>query len=363
MTRTIFLVMWLVLIGVEVSAQDGGVVVLNAVGDVSLPGKAFVPVVERQGPKLFDGVRGVLDKGDLNFVNIETAITDAPPSAQKKFSFSMPPARMDWLVGAGFNLISLANNHITDAGDQGILDSIAAIESRSTAERPLVWSGVSLEAEKRYEPVFFERKGVTFAFFCVGFESGSHALEAGSPVHQVRDPRYREAIGAAREKADVVLISAHFGREYEHKPGQDALKLYRGFVDAGADLVIGHHPHVIRGVERYKSGVILHSLGNFSFASRTMRHQKSGAKMYSMIAQVEIDKGGIKSVRLHPLYVNNLESWTLGRRTQARTDFAPVPLKGDFARAVIEALDTWSAAIPGNKARVEVEGDVGVVRW
>ncbi len=352
---------------IAASAQDAGRVkgrvVLNAVGDLSLPTKSFAPLVNAQGPKLFDSTRPTLAQGDLNFVNIETAISANPPSVRKKYAFSMHPDRLDWILDAGFNLISLANNHTNDAGEQGVKDTLEAMERRQRADRPLIWSGVSLEPAGRYAPVIFERKGTRFAFFSVGFENTSHAIEPGSPVHQALDPGYREAIRAVRGKVDVVIVSSHFGREYDHAPDGHAIKLYRGFVDAGADLILGHHPHVIRGVERYKEGLIFHSLGNFAFASRTSRHHETGAKMVSMIAQVVFEGGKIAEVKLIPLYVNNLESWSIGAQTVPKCDFAPVVLDGPFARSVIEDLQGWTRAIPGNAARIEIEGDVGVVRW
>lgn len=341
---------------------------LNAVGDVSLPHGGFNRVIDRQGPALFDDVRGLIGEGDLNFVNVETPVTRRTPTDEKKYAFAMPPERLKWVTDAGFNLISLANNHITDAGTGGVHDSIKAIEALHSPERPLYWSGISLDASQRFKPTLMTIKGVRVAFFATGFDRSSRAYNPKSPVHQVRDEGFNEAIAKVRAEVDVVLVSAHFGREYQHTPGPDALRFYHGYIDAGADLVIGHHPHVLRGVEKYKGGVILHSLGNFSFASRTVRHRKSDAKLYSMIAQVEFDAARpvgqrVKRVALVPLFVNNTEPWTLNGETLPRQDFGPRVLKGAFAQAVLQALDGWSQAIPGNLARVRAEGDIGVVTW
>ena len=338
-------------------------IVLNAVGDVSLPDGRFNPIIDKRGASLFDAVRGVLAEGDLNFVNVETAITDLKPSAQKKYAFSMPPSRLDWITGAGFNLISLANNHIADAGIEGIRESIAAVEARSTPDRPLIWSGVSVDGADRYAPTLFEEKGIKFALFAVGFENSSSFHEKGSAVHHVQDPAYNAAIARVRDKVDVVLVSAHYGQEYQHVPGPHALKIYRGYVDAGADVIIGHHPHVLRGIERYKNGLIIHSLGNFSFASRTVRHRKTGARLFSMIAQIRFDGAKVKEVRIHPLYVNNLEPWIIGDQRIPKASFDPVPVRGVFAKGVIDAVQKWSDAIPGNRLQIALEGDVGVVRW
>ena len=343
---------------------DDGPLVINAVGDVSLPHGNFNKILDRQGPKLFDPVRDVLASGDLDFVNVETAVTDTPPSANKKSAFSMPPRRLDWLLDAGFNLISLANNHITDAGEQGIRDTLAALEARQRPDRPLYWSGVSLDPATRYRPEIFTHKGVRIAFFCVGFDRTSHALEPKSPVHQVRDPAWNKAIADVRPEVDLIIVSAHFGAEYKHTPHPSTTKFYRGYVDAGADLILGHHPHVIRGIEKYKNGVIVHSLGNFAFASRTKRHQKTNAKMYSMIAQIVVDGGKIQGLTLHPLYVNNLEPWALGNEKIPRGDFGPIALKGAFAAEVLRAVEGWSNDIPGNaQIKIDVKDDVGHVRW
>jgi poly-gamma-glutamate capsule biosynthesis protein CapA/YwtB (metallophosphatase superfamily) len=352
----------LVAVATTVTAQEP-TLVIHAVGDLSLPTGTYDKRIDARGAKLFDDVRPILASGDLNFVNIETAITNRAPRAGKTYAFTMPPSRLDWVLDAHFNFISLANNHITDGGDEGIRDTLSALSSRSTEQRPLYYGGVSLERDARYTPLVFEKNGVRIAVFFLGFDRSSHRYNPETPVHQVRDDGYLDAIAKARKDVDLVIVSTHFGQEYIHVPRAETIQIYRGFVDAGAGLVIGHHPHVIRGVEWYREALIIHSLGNFAFASRTKRYLETDARMFSMIARIEIRGGKVSGLRLHPLWVNNLRGWRLGGKTLPRTNFGPVVVRGDFAREVLASVQGWSNAIDGNKVRIEIESDVGTVRW
>ena len=339
--------------------------VLNAAGDVALPNNHYNGQLNRQAESLFQDVRPLLEMGDLNFVNIEAAVTRRSPTSSNKYAFVMPPERLGWVVNAGFNVFSLANNHINDAGSRGIRDTIETIKELSTGERPIYWSGVSVDSDpdQRYQPTIIETAGLRIALFCLGFENSSSSLEAKSPVHQVRDTRYVEVIAGLKETVDLIWVSSHFGKEYHHIPGPDAIRLYREFVDAGADLVIGHHPHVIRGIEKYNDGFIIHSLGNFAFGSKTTRHRATGAKLYSKLVQVVYRGKEIDSMKIFPLYVNNLEGWRYKGSYQSPANFGPVLLKGVFAEKVLADLDRWCREIENNPVRIQMEGETGKVVW
>ena len=158
--------------------------------------------------------------------------------------------------------------------------------------------------------------------------------------------------------ADLVIVSVHAGKEYKHVPAENLAKIYRGWVDAGADLVIGHHPHVIRPVEVYKEGLILHSLGNYVFASRTVRYRKFSAKMYGLVTRVVIQDGRVAAVELVPTWVNNSSGWKLpDGQSMPNANFAPRLVTGDFADAFFEDFNTWTTE--AGATPVKRHNDVG----
>jgi poly-gamma-glutamate synthesis protein (capsule biosynthesis protein) len=328
--------------------------VITAVGDIAFPAESFQRRIDRLNTKMFDPTRKILKRGDLVFGNLEAPLTDAPTIEEKTYAYTMPPERLEWLLDAGFNLFSLANNHTADAGERGVRDTLELMERTRKTHR-IHWSGATSPPKKAYEPTIFTVRGTKIGFLAVGNNS--------SPlVYRMHPRRVVKALQKLDKKVDIIVLSVHYGKEYVHVPKKRTVRIYHDFVDAGADLILGHHPHVVRGVEQYKKGLILHSLGNFTFASKTVRHRAAGAKLYGLIAEVRISKKRIDRVILHPLYVNNLEKWTLGNETIPAANFVPYPVKGKFARAVLKAVQQWSDAIAGNRVKIRMQGDRGVVR-
>lgn len=332
--------------------------VITAVGDVSQPTKQWPEPTNRLKGKVFDPTKGLLDSGDLVFMNLENPVSDLQPKVKKEFSFTCAPERLTWYMEAGFNLFSLSNNHIADANQEGIDDTLKHLDEKAKAlNHKAWWAGASSDSyEDAESPVFVQvpEKNLTIAFFSTGNSRGpkvSKYWSAGIP----------KKIALAKKKADLVVISVHAGKEYKHVPEENLTTMYRAWVDAGADVVIGHHPHVIRPAEIYKGAVILHSLGNYVFASRTRRHREFGAKMYGLVARVVIKEGKVAGVELTPTWVNNTEDWTLedGQR-MPNANFVPQLITGKFADAFFEDFNRWSLEA-GFKEPVRVK-DAGVLR-
>lgn len=318
--------------------------VLVAVGDVSQPAGQWPAVTGRLGERVLDPTRTLLASGDLVFMNLETPVTDAEATADKPFAFTTPPKRLGWYLDAGFNLFSLANNHIADAGKAGIDATIEAIESQAAARGiPVHHAGAGRSGPDRLRPVrvSLPDKDLSLAFFSVGFS------DSPSVVHW-QSPELPDAIRAAstNESFDQVVISVHAGAEYRHVPVASVRSAFRGYVDAGADLVLGHHPHVIQPVECHGGGLIAYSLGNFVFASRTLRHRENDARLYGMLTRIVFRDREMLGAEIVPLWVNNTEGWTLpDGHHLPRTDFTPRPLSGPFADAFFDDLADWSRAI------------------
>lgn len=328
--------------------------VLVAVGDVSQPTKQWREATEGLGTKAFAPTQRYLDSGDLVFMNLENPISELEPSAKKTYAFTSPPHRLGWYFDVGFNLFSLSNNHIADADQAGIDDTLSHLEAERERRGVQAWwagAGASYDEAEGVTWVQPEGKDLKIAYFSTGFSKGANVSKFWSESLVKR-------ISEADKQADLVVVSVHAGKEYQHVPKENLAKIYRGWIDAGADLVIGHHPHVIRPVEVYKQGLILHSLGNYVFASRTVRYRKSGAKMYGLVARVVIQDGRVAALELVPTWVNNSSGWSLpDGEKMPNANFAPLPLKGPFADVFFEDFATWTTETGGTQ--VTREGDVG----
>ena len=241
-------------------------VTIAAVGDIAMGRDGFLPP---RGPEsLFAQVRDEL-QGDVVLGNLEQALTDSGSSKCGKkstdcFAFRTPPSYATALEGAGFTVLNLANNHAHDYGQTGVDDTVAALTDARLAHTGLV--GELPRVRKR--PVRVTVLGFGF------YPTGESLLDI---------PRAEQLVRRASRWADVVIVTFHGGAE-----GKDAGHVPRGMetylgeergdlrefshavVDAGADLVVGHGPHVLRGMEWYKERLIAYSMGNFA-GNRTFR--------------------------------------------------------------------------------------------
>jgi len=251
----------------EETPRPGPTLSLTAVGDVQLgrawpEDKADLPP---DGPRtLFAPVKDLLAQGDLTFGNLETALADTGASykcgkaSKACFAFRAPAGYAKQLAEAGFAVVSTANNHAGDFGLEGRESTRAALDAAGIAHSGVVGDIASLE-----------RQGLRIALIAFAF---------GSDMHRLQDlETARRLVAEARRQHDLVLVSVHAGAEgtaathvtktRELFMGEDRGDVYafaHAVIDAGADLVLGHGPHVLRAMELYKGRLIAYSLGNFS---------------------------------------------------------------------------------------------------
>ena len=154
----------------------------------------------------------------------------------------------------------------------------------------------------------------------------------------------------------------HKGVEYEHRPPAELVRGYRRLIEAGATVVLGHHPHVLQGIEAHRGGLIFYSLGNYSLASKTVRHRRTGAKLFGMLPTISFRGSRPVTARITPLYVNNLEPLVLaGGKVLKPTPFKPQLARGPFADHILATIVQWSGEIPGNTTRFSRDGDTLLV--
>lgn len=347
--RTIGVVQWVATLAMLMAAssvsasEDPDRIVLNVAGDVAWPdGWVGVEIIDERKEALFEQVQPILDRADLNFVNLECPFTTAKVVVDKRYPITCHPKRLRYAVDAGLNLLSLANNHSLDAGQQGLADTRALLAEATSKERPLWWNGTGETPKQANAPTVFTPPGknIKIAFFAVGNTRGS------STIASFNAPRLTDRITAAAKEADIVLVSVHYGREYVHVPTRRTVRRFHALIDAGASLVVAHHAHVVQGVEAYGDGFIFYGLGNYSFGSRTRRHLATDTRLFSMMGQVTFERDAIAQVELIPLYVDNRKTWSLEGKTLHPRHATPQVLEQAFARVVLQQLEALTAAVP-----------------
>jgi poly-gamma-glutamate capsule biosynthesis protein CapA/YwtB (metallophosphatase superfamily) len=272
----------------DTAAQTGSIT-LSATGDIIM-GSAPNRLPANGGDGFFDSVKAGL-KSDLVMGNLEQPLTDdtgtskcgSPPRANC-YAFRSPPSYAGHLAGAGFELMNTANNHSKDFGAAGFRSTQRALESAG-----LKHTGAEDEI------TVVDVKGVKVAV--VGFSPYAGANNLNDLAHS------REVIQKAKGEADLVVVQVHMGAEGSEKghvkPGNeiyfgenrgDPIEFSHAVIDAGADVVIGHGPHVLRGMQFYRGKLIAYSLGNFAGGGKTL--SSDGVLKYGGILHVSLTKDG-----------------------------------------------------------------------
>lgn len=295
-----------------------GEIILAAVGDIMLAGSAS-PVFKKRGlSHAFKGSKSVLKRGHIAIGNLEAPITDRGAEfTGKRFRFRSPPDSAVAIKEAGFSVLSLANNHIMDYGATGLSDSIKYLDSNS-----ILHTGAGMNLDSARKPAILDAAGSKVAFLSYSLTYpaeyfAGHTRYGTAPGYAAF---FRNDIKLARKHADHVVVSFHWGKELAEKPSPYQRRAARAAIDAGADVVLGHHPHVLQGIERYRNGLILYSLGNYAFGSRSRHADRS------IIALISLNEGA-RNVEIIPLNVLNRE-----------VNFNPRPLQGSAGRQVVDRL-------------------------
>ncbi len=165
---------------------------------------------------------------------------------------------------AGFNVLSMANNHMLDYGADGLLETIHHLDSLGINHSG---AGDSLSSARREAIVTCNGSKIAFLSYSLTFPKEFYADKDRAGTAPGFRPTLEEDISRARASADYVVVSFHWGQELAVMPKKYQVTAARLAVDAGADIVIGHHPHVLQGIEHYKNALIFYSLGNFAFGS------------------------------------------------------------------------------------------------
>jgi poly-gamma-glutamate synthesis protein (capsule biosynthesis protein) len=235
-------------------------VVLAAVGDLMFA-RDVVDLMERHGAGYpFQRALPLFAGTDLQIGNLEGTFTERGEAQEKTYTFRAPPPLARGLAEAGFDAVSLANNHAADFGSVSLLDTLAAVR-----EAGVEVFGAGLDARQAYAARVLRTPSATVALLGFNAIYGSPQATESAPGVAWTNDAALASIARARGEADFVLVMVHWGEEYTGAPTVAQRAFARAAIEAGADAVVGAHPHALQPWERYRDGVILYSLGNFVF--------------------------------------------------------------------------------------------------
>ncbi|GAB4289031.1 MAG: CapA family protein [Coriobacteriia bacterium] len=280
-------------------ASTPATISVAAVGDMIFDRKVKELVRAQGGEAPLADVAPHLAAADIAVGNLESPLSErGTKDADKDVTFRGDPRGVDGLALSGFDFLSLANNHVLDCGSDALADTIALLDAKD-----IMHAGAGLDRVAAWTPAV-KRVGnasVAFLSFSHILPAGFIATDSSAGLARGRGnmDAVEEAIRAAKAEHDYVLVSFHWGVEYADDCNGDQVADAHRAIDAGADMVLSHHPHVIQAVEYYKGRLIAYSLGDFVFDHYS---RKTGE---AFILDAALGPAGVTDVRVTPVYLDS----------------------------------------------------------
>ncbi len=257
-------------------APTPATVTLRFVGNI-VPARCVRAAADKRGDDhyIYAEVAPMLREADFSMALLNASLTDRipPTGCVRTYLLVGDPRHAETMAWAGFDAVNMATNHIKNGGDAAFLDTLDAVHQ---AGLPSVGAGRNLE--EALQPLVVELGGVRFAFVALNaIEVKSFAGEHTPGAAPLTEENARRAIALARQQADVVIALPHWGPEYDSTPNYLQRRAAQWLVDAGADVVVGNHSHVVQGMEVLDGVPVFYSLGNFVFDQTWSLETQQGA--------------------------------------------------------------------------------------
>ncbi len=264
-------------------------------GDIMLSRNVAGKIIEAKDNTLpFKNVADKISNADIAFANLESPFLDKGPYAQQGLVFKADPATIEGIKHAGIDVLSTANNHAYDQGLAGIKYTLSWL-----TQHGILAVGTSSIC---HDGVIVEKNGLKFGYLAYSYTAFNNGGKDPDPwVCDWNDTKQIATdVVRLKSKTDFVIVSGQFGIEYQRQPEKENVSIAHAAVDAGADLVIGHHPHWIQTTEQYKGKWIFYSLGNFVFDQMWSQDTKEGLTLQLTLEDKELAK-----IELWPVVIEN----------------------------------------------------------
>lgn len=239
---------------------------------------------------------------------MECTLFKSGPKRSENWIVYSPPESITALKQINCDIVSLGNNHITDYGSEGLIETKEFLEDNA-----IKTVGAGKNQKDASKVVILEKRGLKLgilAYLSIDYPNSTIATENSAGCASYEDlHEVQKDIERIKKNVDIVCVSLHWGHQYFSYPSPEQIEIAHRIIDFGCDIIIGHHPHVVQGVEEYKNGIIVYSLGNFFFPDfdrgpSVIRRWPDESK-YSFILECTFSQGKIKSYRIIPCRVND----------------------------------------------------------
>ena len=258
---------------------------LIAVGDI------FLKTRNNKSP--FEKVQKLFKNKDILFGNLETVLSVKGEKKEKVVPLCIAPEKVKYLKEVNFDVLNLANNHIMDLGIAGFNKTLEVLMKNN-----LKFIGVS-NNKYNLDYVIIEKQGIKLGFLAYA-QCGEVFLKESMRINKLELKKITKDIEFIKQKCDFVIVSLHWGIENVFYPSPKQINLAHELIESGATIILGHHSHVIQGIEKYKNCLIAYSLGNFQFNP----YVSNSPNNQSFILTIELTKNGLEGYNITPVKID-----------------------------------------------------------
>ena len=333
----LFLIVSLSLATIASGADSTETVSIVAAGDVMLGSWVQNVIFENGWDYPFRNIDSILTQADIVFANLEAPFGTKDSAAfEKTYTFQVAPDLVKVLTAGKINVVSVANNHILDFGVEDLFETMTLLNQNN-----IQYSGAGKNLPEARQPARMEAKGKKIAVACYSltFPEEFWATDTTAGTCFPFDTFFYDDLRKFKAENDLVIVSFHWGGELLRYPKPYQLELAHNAIKVGADLVIGHHPHVVQGIELYRGKMIVYSLGNYIFGSY------SESVKESMLLKFYFGTNGLSACKIYPLNVYNKE-----------VEFQPQLLTDQNKQTFLEGLNQISLELNNQRSIISHDG-------
>jgi len=277
---------------------------------IAFGGDTFMDMVFEEYAELYgvdyawNDIAPIFQNSHIGFVNLETSVSTVGQSTKREgYGFQTLPDKLEGYKNAGINVVSCANNHVGDYGIQALEDTMRHLDTYDIA-----CSGIGSCLDDVRKPVFFECEGIKIGIlsYCEIIPDKSWVAGAYSPgfsgITEETLELYLEDIEKYDSQCDILIVSVHWGIEHTQEVTVTQKELARKFIDCGADMILGHHPHVLQPIEFYMGKPIFYSLGNLIFLKQDDFAGRTA------VFRAEFDKNGFVEAKMFPVNISGCKA-------------------------------------------------------
>lgn len=300
-----FFIIGAIVLGAKLHNKTNGesAVLIGFAGDVMI-GRLVNETIQQRGYSYpWGNTISLLKKPDITLINLETTLTTQTLAVPKVFNFKASPSSVKTLQEANIDIVNLANNHVLDFGQKGLLETIDVLDSANIKH-----IGAGKNIQETQQPVILKKNTISIGF--IGYTDNeptwlATATNPGTNYIKVGDSeKIKDSITKLRDTVDIIILSIHWGPNMREKPSQEFVHFAHEMIDMGIDIIHGHSAHIFQGVEIYKNKLILYDTGDFvdDYVVDPLLPNDQ-----SFFFEVTVDKDGPAHVQLTPVIIRDMQ--------------------------------------------------------